>query len=455
MCSRRANHFEEANMKRSEESRLEDESRSTLKTRLVSKGWIARDIWERDVGLDMDVEIVEGGEVTGKRFWVQVKATESRKSTDEKVSCRMETKHLKYYEIQKLPVIIVYGIKKADGDFNFYYLFAQKYIRENISIENPNWKEQETVHVRFDSQLRNIEDLNNIATEGYFYIIQQQPISPTGAQYWLDGIPKSDDKELKELNLKALLYMWNEEYPAAIKEFDNILRVCVLSPTEMMSVLLNLGNAYYSLSKNDDALENYSAILELIKKVSEKDALEGEAAALGNIGLIYSDKGELDNALKYHQDALKIHREIGYKQGEANQLGNIGLIYSNKGELDNALKYLMDALKIHREIGYKQGEANLLGNIGLIYSNKGELDNALKYLKDALKIHREIGYKQGEANQLSNIGLILKAKGELDNALKYHQDALRILDEFNLIYGRNIILNAIKSIEKHRKNRSK
>ena len=67
---------------------------------------------------------------------------------------------------------------------------------------------------------------------------------------------------------------------------------------------------------------------------------------MGNIGLIYSDKGDLDSALKYHQDAMKIHREIGYKQGQASDLGNIGLIYRAKGDLDSALKYLQDAMKI-------------------------------------------------------------------------------------------------------------
>jgi tetratricopeptide (TPR) repeat protein len=43
--------------------------------------------------------------------------------------------------------------------------------------------------------------------------------------------------------------------------------------------------------------------------------------------LIYSAKGELEEALKYHKKALEIDRQIGYVQGEANQLGNIGLIY--------------------------------------------------------------------------------------------------------------------------------
>ncbi len=207
----------------------------------------------------------------------------------------------------------------------------------------------------------------------------------------------------------------------------------------------NIGLIYSDKGGLDNALEYHQDALKIDQEIGYK---EGEANQLGNIGLIYSDKGDLDKALKYVKDALKIHRKIGYKQGEANQLGNIGLIYSDKSDLDNALKYLKDALKIHRKIGYKQGEASQLGNIGLIYSDKGDLDNALKYLKDALKIHRKIGYKKGEVNQLGNIGLIYRAKGDLDNALKYLKDALNILDRFNLIYGRDIIQNAINLIAK-------
>ena len=67
-------------------------------------------------------------------------------------------------------------------------------------------------------------------------------------------------------------------------------------------------------------------------------------------------------------------------------MGNIGIIYHNEGDYDQALKYYQEVLIIEKRLGYRQGEANALGNIGLIYIDNGNLDQALKFLKKALVI---------------------------------------------------------------------
>jgi len=427
-------------MKRTREQTLEYESELALR-KLLPPQWVVRSRRDPDIAIDLEVEIVEGENVTNKVVWLQIKATESIKSAYRKASYQMETKHLKYYEKCHLPVVILYWVKSENI---FYYLFAQRYMQEELSVKNPKWRAKKTATIRFssDSKLKDSQTLTSIATEGYFYIIQRE------LNTWVDGIPKSLNKELKERTLKALLYMDNEKYRPAIEELEDILRICTPSFTERIALLLNLGNAYYSLSRNKEALKNYNAILKLTKNVNEKEALEGKASALGNIGLLYQDKGDLDQALKYHQEALKIDKEIGFRQGEANQLGNIGLIYQAKGDLDQALKYLEEALKIAKEIGYREGEASALGNIGLIYKAKGDLDQALKYLEEALKIHKEIGYKQGEANALGNIGLIYQTKGELDQALKYLEEALKIHKEIGFREGEASALGNIGLIYK-------
>lgn len=108
-------------------------------------------------------------------------------------------------------------------------------------------------------------------------------------------------------------------------------------------MLLNLGNAYYSLSQFSKALENYNAILELAEKVNGKDALEGKSAALGNIGLILKAKGDLDNVLKYLQDALEIFN-IAAPSLITKTLNNIATLYFEKGNNEKGFEYLAKAI---------------------------------------------------------------------------------------------------------------
>lgn len=349
-------------MKRTRKQVLETESRRALE-RLLPPEWIFRPRIP-DYGIDAEIEIVEEEEVTNKVLWLQLKATETREGK-KKVTYQMKTDHLKYFEKCRMPVLIIYWIKPENI---FYYLFAQKYIKENLSTTSPEWRNQKTVAVTFDSVLSTAKDIESIATDGYLYLLPQQITIGTEnpAIYWIDGIPRSDDEELKERSLKALLYSMNEMHHAAIDELEQTLKVCILSPTEKMSVLLNLGNAYYALSQNGSALKNYEAMLELAAKVDEKSAIEGKSAALGNIGLIYRAKGDLDEALKYHKEALEIHRDIGYRQGEASDLGNIGLIYRAKGDLDEALKYHKEALSILDTYGLTYGRDIISRAIDLI-----------------------------------------------------------------------------------------
>ena len=428
-------------MKRTVEHQLEYESILALRNLLPSK-WIVRDI-NPDYGIDIEIIIVEGENVTNQVLWLQIKSTASIKPYDDIVSLQIKTKNLKYYEGCRTPVIILYYIKSENI---FYYLFAQEYIKEKLSVDNPNWRRQKTITLKFPINSKLETDcFNSIATDGYLYIIQQQlNIRPEGAQYWLDGIPKSDDKELKDNTRKAFLYLRDNKYYLAIEEFENIFKFLTVSPIEKISILLNLGNAYSFIGQNNNALKNYNIVLNLIKTVDKNKSIEGKSAALNNIGLIYLIKGELDNALKYFQDSLKIHKEIGNKQGEAGVLGNIGHFYSIKGDIDEALQYVQNAQKINQEFGYREGEAINLGNIGLINFNKGNLDEALKYFHEALKIHKET-YKLDAATGLSNIGLVYRAKGNLDEALKYLQDAVKIFDKLNLV-KRDIIQKIINQI---------
>jgi len=154
-------------------------------------------------------------------------------------------------------------------------------------------------------------------------------------------------------------------------------------------------------SKLSEYIDTYNRYMQQENRV-EKTV----AQLLFNIAEECYDFSQISLALEYYQKALKIYRQEKLRFEESVVLGNIGNIYSDKGDSDEALKYLKEALQIDKEIGYTQGVANQLGNIGLIYRAKGDSDEALKYLKEALQIFKEIGYKQGIDIVQSNIDKI-------------------------------------------------
>jgi len=77
------------------------------------------------------------------------------------------------------------------------------------------------------------------------------------------------------------------------------------------------------------------------------------------MGNVYHSQGKPDLALKADQDALTIHREVGYRLGEASDLGNMGNTYARLGRVDEARVSLQQAASICAEIGATDREARV------------------------------------------------------------------------------------------------
>lgn len=422
---------------------LEDESSNEFR-RLLPSAWIVRDKTP-DVGIDLEIEIVEGEEVTNKTFLVQLKATESTKSTSAKIFYSMKTKNLKYYENCRTPVIIVIWVKPTR---EFFYIFAQQYINELLSFKNPNWRAQKTCTIEFplDSKITDVSVLNSVAVEGYFYVttrILGLADEMKGAFYWLDGIPKSDDEELKDSTLKALSFLRERKFFEAKEEFEKALRLYTITPTQKISLLLNLGLTFFFLGDQEKALTYYYNTLELSKKVPTNEVLDGKAATFANIGTILRNKGELSKSLDSFRDAKKIYCKLNDKKNEANILNEIGSILWLYGDLEKTLKIFQEAKTIFTRLGYKFGEALTLCNIGLVYRDQGKAKDALDVFQNSLKIFSEIGHKQGMASSLNNIGLVFREMGELERAKDNFIDA----NEIGSAVGDNqLVLNTLNNI---------
>jgi len=187
------------------------------------------------------------------------------------------------------------------------------------------------------------------------------------------------------------------------------------------------GTIYMNKGVLDTALDCFQQCLVLWNELEDK---EGKSRALNNIGLIYNFKGEMEPAIKYLEESLRIKEELMIdQQSISSTLNNLGVIHESLGEFDKALKYHLNALTLREKLGNKQDIAVSLNNIGLVYISQGEIDVALDNFNKCLEIDKEIGNKQDIATSLLNIGLVHQYKGNDEIALDYYKQSLALRNE--------------------------
>ncbi len=151
--------------------------------------------------------------------------------------------------------------------------------------------------------------------------------------------------------------------------------------------LLQQGREQYKNSQFRLALQSWEEALAIYRKLVDR---QGEAYALGNLGVAYKSLGQYQKAIDFHEQSLAIAREIGYRQGEAKSLGNLGIAYDALGQYQKAIDFHEQSLAIAREIGDRQWEAGSLNNLGSALLASNQFAAATEQLFTAVQIHESL-----------------------------------------------------------------
>ncbi len=200
------------------------------------------------------------------------------------------------------------------------------------------------------------------------------------------------------------------------------------------AVYHNIGNMYHDRGDYDNALVQYQKSLQIKEKVLDTEH-PSTAATYHNIGAVYKAKGDSDNALVQYQKALAIREKVlGTEHPDtATTYHNIAGVHYAKGDYDNALVQYQKSLQIKEKVhGTEHPDtATTYNNIGSVYKAKGDYDNALKYyLKDLAISEKVLGTEHpNTATTYNNIAGVYAAKGDYDNALVQYQKSLQIKEK--------------------------
>jgi hypothetical protein len=196
--------------------------------------WVPRKL-EPDYGIDYEVDIVEGDSFTGFTFYVQLKGTLSPKYTDASFCLSFEVDKLTYYsdKVNRPVFIIVADLVNNEC----LWLYAQRFIREVLRVNNPSWHLQKsvTLHIPKANRLSETsESLAQAAKQGTVEEIVRQFGRPQ-LRLVLEiedklGDPKAIDEAIKQHNYESAslkfelidAYLEVDDRDHALRELENL-----------------------------------------------------------------------------------------------------------------------------------------------------------------------------------------------------------------------------------------
>jgi tetratricopeptide (TPR) repeat protein len=132
------------------------------------------------------------------------------------------------------------------------------------------------------------------------------------------------------------------------------------------------------------------------------------------LGLRYAALGQIRQAIKYHEQALAIAREIGARQVEVNNLCDLAETLIDAGRYAEAIDYASESINIVDEIGSPGLGSNSNGYLAFAYFFSGDLSGA----RAAAEAARQYEVSLNNHTILALLGVIALRQGDRGVALE-------------------------------------
>jgi tetratricopeptide (TPR) repeat protein len=155
------------------------------------------------------------------------------------------------------------------------------------------------------------------------------------------------------------------------------------------------------------ALQLYNEGIALIEPLGPSPEL---ASLLDGMGVCLSKMERFDEAEQALNRSLECSREAGHREGQAARLGNLGVLRYRQGQLDDSLGYIEEAQRLYESIGDIVLAAACRSNRGDVLLELGNPEAARVELEGALAVFRRT---RSHDYQISALGSLLKCLREL------------------------------------------
>jgi DNA-binding SARP family transcriptional activator/tetratricopeptide (TPR) repeat protein len=162
------------------------------------------------------------------------------------------------------------------------------------------------------------------------------------------------------------------------------------------SVLLNTGVLFFLVGLLDESIEKSLGAEQIFVDVDDH---LGIALCTLNKGIAMYYRGEFAEAKALAQRAVELTGQLGSVRAKAAALGNLGAVERELGELDASIEHLREALDLREQIGSGPDGALDLAELALTYAKSGDKAEA-RELADRLMALDERSYEMAATPQI-------------------------------------------------------
>jgi len=296
-----------------------------------------------------------------------------------------------------------------------------------------------------------------------FFLVGIAPAGRGGAP--IDSLKRAlqhvagDEERLRTITLLADK-LYNQDPSQALEYLDEAVGLAQKLHADSL-----LAKAYTIRANTFMHLGNYSKALEVYQLVTgageKMNKHYWQAIGYGNMGSIYYYQRDHARALKYylqaldHFKAMTASRDGNQNLRKANLLNNIGVIYEETTDYEQASRYYEEALALSRDIKDYEIMADVLNNQGTMARDQHNDTLAFRRYNEALALRLKNNDLLGVARSNHNLGTFyLEHMTDHRRAEQYLKDAVtigqRIAAWQTVSSASNLLYNLYKEQGRHK-----
>jgi SagB-type dehydrogenase family enzyme len=217
----------------------------------------------------------------------------------------------------------------------------------------------------------------------------------------------------------------------AIGVFEAILMRLGNTPSYGRAVTLGrLGRCWYVSGRHDEAVRRVRDAIEVIGKLAPSDGIKALRGTLrSELGDALRASGQIGEAKKAYEAALKIAEERGDSRGQGIDLSHLGSLALTAGDFEAALTYQQRALQLFQRLHERDFEAAACHQLGRVHQERREWEEAERHYQQAARITEERGRLAEAAQTWRQLALLALETGKPETAEERYRNARQLIEE--------------------------